>query len=40
MAERGKNLPVLDTVLAEFEELDKRGFSEKGTQSIIARYKS
>ena len=40
MAERGKKLPVLDTVLAEFEELEKRGFAEKGTQSIIARYKS
>ena len=37
---RGKKLPVLDTVLAEFEELEKRGFAEKGTQSIIARYKS
>ena len=40
MAERGKKLPVLDTVLAEFEELEKRGFAEKGTQSIIERYKS
>ena len=37
---RGKKLPVLDTVLAEFEELEKRGFAERGTQSIIERYKS
>jgi len=39
MSERGKKLPVLDTVLSMFEELEKRGFAEKGTQSIIDCYK-
>ena len=40
MDSRSKKLPVLDTVLAEFEGLDKRGFAEKGIQSIIEWYKS
>ena len=40
MDSRSKKLPVLDMVLAEFEELNKRGFAEKGIQSIIEWYKS
>ena len=39
MAEQNKNLPVLNTVLSMFEELDKRGFAQNGTQSIIDYYK-
>ena len=39
MAAQNKNLPVLNTVLSMFEELDKRGFAQNGTQSIIDYYK-
>lgn len=39
MDEYDKKLPVLDTVISIFEELNKRGFAQNGTQSIIDYYK-
>ncbi|WP_428769798.1 NAD(P)-dependent oxidoreductase [Treponema sp. HNW] len=39
MSEQNKKLPVLDTVLSMFEELEQKGFAESGTQRIIDWYK-
>lgn len=38
MDEKGENLPVLNKVLEMYEDLVKKGFDEKGTQSIIEEY--
>lgn len=38
MEEKGEYLPILNKVLEIYEELSKKGFDDKGTQSIIAQY--
>ena len=38
MDEKGESLPVLNKVLEMYEELAKKNFEDKGTQSIIEEY--
>ena len=38
MDEKGENLPILNKVLEMYEELEKSGFGDYGTQSIIEKY--
>ena len=38
MEEKGEDLPILNKVLEMYEELEKNGFGDYGTQSIIEKY--
>ena len=38
MEEKGEYLPILNKVLEMYEELEKNGFGDYGTQSIIEMY--
>ena len=38
MEEKGEDLPILNKVLEMYEELEKNGFGDYGTQSIIEMY--
>ena len=37
-ADRGLELPVLQTVLAMFQQLDQAGYGDEGTQALIRKY--